>query len=66
MIPTTLCPGGLLKDHSRKRGTISKCVRMCLMKMLWGTGGNKEAKGDYNDAYRNVVEPSYKLYSVAL
>ena len=27
--------------------------------MLWGTGGNKEAKGDYNDAYRNVVEPSY-------
>ena len=27
--------------------------------MLWGTGGNKEAKGDYNDAYRNVVKPSY-------
>ena len=59
-------PSRLIKGPFMKKGTISKYVCMCLMKMLGGMGGNKEAKGDYNDAYRNVVEPSYKLYSVAL
>ena len=38
MIPTTKFPQGLLKDHSRKKGTISKCVCMCLMKNAMGDG----------------------------
>ena len=61
ILPTIKFPQGLLKDHSWKREQYQNMCVCVLWKMLRGTGGNKEAKGDYNDAYRNVVDSSYQF-----